>query len=287
MARLLPLREELLRGDTRPLYLGWLARVSEGEFDAEEPEPPRPAGLGALTPAQQALAEFLLLDPDLVAAAAVASPELRSPQAAESDVDAWLATQTADALRAPLRLMLLGQPLAAERRLHGEFLAWQRNQHPMIPRSDRRTLAEIEAGVEAARSLRLEREREARAAKEAKRQAEHARYLSTVAQQADRVWDEIDTLLERRTGAAYDEALQRLQDLAEALQAAEREQEFRRDLEKLLAAHGGRPAWMKRLEKAAGKSGISALPVRERGHHRLGPDARPLRSRHWLVTSIC
>ncbi|AHE98255.1 hypothetical protein [Thioalkalivibrio paradoxus] len=250
MARLLPLREELLRGDTRPLYLGWLARVSEGEFDAEEPEPPRPAGLGALTPAQQALAEFLLLDPDLVAAAAVASPELPSPQAAELDVDAWLATQTADALRAPLRLMLLGQPLAAERRLHGEFLAWQRKQHPMLPGSDRRTLAEIEAGVEAARSLRLEREREARAAEEAKRQAERARYLSTVAQQADGVWDEIDTLLERRSGAAYDEALQRLQDLAEALQAAEREPEFRRNLQKLLAAHGGRPAWMKRLEKA-------------------------------------
>jgi len=27
MARLLPLRDELLRGDTRPLYLGWLARL--------------------------------------------------------------------------------------------------------------------------------------------------------------------------------------------------------------------------------------------------------------------
>ena len=148
------------------------------------------------------------------------------------------------------RLLLLGQPLAAERRLHGEFLAWQRKQHPMIPGSDRRTLAEIEAGVEAARSLRLEREREARAAEEAKRQAERARYLSTVAQQADRVWNEIDTLLQRRSGAAYDEALQRLRDLAEALQAAEREPEFRRNLQKLAAAYSRRPAWMKRLEKA-------------------------------------
>ncbi|TVP80866.1 hypothetical protein [Thioalkalivibrio sp.] len=250
MTRLLPLREELLRGDTRPLYLGWLARVSEGEFDAEESEPSLPAGLGALTPAQQALAEFLLLDSDLIASAAAASPELRSPQAAESDIDDWLATQAADALRASLRLMLLGQSLAAERRLRAEFLAWQRTQRPMVICPDRRTLSVIEAGVEAARGLRLEREREARAAEEAKRKAERARHLAGVAQKADRAWSDIDALLQRRSGAAYDEALQRLQDLAEALHAAERGPEFRRDLEKLLATHGGRPAWMERLDKA-------------------------------------
>ena len=70
--------------------------------------------------------EFLLLDPDLIAAAAATSPAPKAPQAEESDIDAWLTTQTADALRVVLRLMLLGQPLAAERRLRGEFLAWQR-----------------------------------------------------------------------------------------------------------------------------------------------------------------
>lgn len=146
--------------------------------------------------------------------------------------------------------MLLGQPLAAERRLRGEFLAWQRAQYPMVNSPNRRVLSEIEAGVEPARSLRLEREREARAAEEARRQKERARYLSGVAQQADRVWDEIEMLLQRRSGVAYDEALDRLQDLAEALHTAERDAEFRRDLEKLLAAHGRRPAWMARLDKA-------------------------------------
>lgn len=73
MARLLPLREELLRGDMRPLYLGWLARLCACELDDDELEPPLPAGLGALSPAQSALAEFLELDPDLLAAAAAAS----------------------------------------------------------------------------------------------------------------------------------------------------------------------------------------------------------------------
>ncbi|GAB3371086.1 hypothetical protein [Azotobacter armeniacus] len=57
MGRLLPLRDELLRGDTRPLYLGWLARLGNGELGDEELEPPLPAGLQTLTCAQTALAE--------------------------------------------------------------------------------------------------------------------------------------------------------------------------------------------------------------------------------------
>jgi hypothetical protein len=45
MARLLPIRDELLRGDTRPLYLGWLARIGNGELRDDDREPPLPDGL--------------------------------------------------------------------------------------------------------------------------------------------------------------------------------------------------------------------------------------------------
>jgi hypothetical protein len=38
MARLMPLRDELLRGDLRALYLGWLAGVSRCEVDGESLE---------------------------------------------------------------------------------------------------------------------------------------------------------------------------------------------------------------------------------------------------------
>jgi len=72
MGRLAPLRDELLRGDLRPLYLGWLA--SAGEFDDDVLEPEPPAGLSDLTPAQRALTEFIEIDPDLLAAAASGSP---------------------------------------------------------------------------------------------------------------------------------------------------------------------------------------------------------------------
>jgi hypothetical protein len=53
MCSLLSLRDELLRGDTRPLYLDWLARVCNcnEEVGDDDIEPPVPAGLQTLTPA--------------------------------------------------------------------------------------------------------------------------------------------------------------------------------------------------------------------------------------------
>jgi hypothetical protein len=73
MGRLAPLRDELMRGDLRPLYLGWLAGVSCGEVDEDALEPPVPLGMSTLSSAQQALVEFLEIDPSLLMAAAASS----------------------------------------------------------------------------------------------------------------------------------------------------------------------------------------------------------------------
>jgi hypothetical protein len=78
MGRLMPLRDELLRGDLRPLYLGWLAGVSAGEIGEDALEPDVPLGMSKLSAAQHALVEFLEIDSDLMAAAAVASAARRA-----------------------------------------------------------------------------------------------------------------------------------------------------------------------------------------------------------------
>ena len=52
MKRLVPIREELLRGDLRNLYIGWLATLAKEMIDDEESEPLSSEGLGSLTPAQ-------------------------------------------------------------------------------------------------------------------------------------------------------------------------------------------------------------------------------------------
>lgn len=73
MQKLLGLRKELMAGDHRPLYLGWLAATLWGDLDDGDREPAVPPGLRRLTKAQAHLADFLALDDDLVEAAAQAS----------------------------------------------------------------------------------------------------------------------------------------------------------------------------------------------------------------------
>ncbi|MGZ0079226.1 hypothetical protein [Methylomonas sp. YC3] len=250
MSSLLPLRDELLRGDTRPMYLGWLARVGNEELGDEDIEPPLPAGLQTLTPAQTALTEFLQIDPDWLAAAANASPPLAERDTTNPDIDLWLATQSMESMQATVRLLLEGHGQEAERSVRQAYLLWQREQAPGHPQPLQRTVQQIDAGREAAKSKRLEAERQYRAVQETKRQAERKQQLEKLAVMSDQAWAAIDKTLQRGSGHAYDQALQALKDLAEAMKLAGREVEFQHGLMKLLAAHGNRAAWMKRLAKA-------------------------------------
>lgn len=251
MSQLLPLREELLRGDTRSLYLGWLARVGSEEVADGDLEPPLPPGLKTLTPAQAALAEFLLIPQDWLEAAAQGSADLASVGDDSPAIDAWLALQTPQQMRETVRLLLQNRAHQAEHDVLGRFLAWQRAQkEPAAAQPARRTVAQIEEvchGVERARLGREKRERQALAAKQ---RAAHEKHLSQVAARADEVWAEIDQTLHSATGRAYEKAQQAVQELADALALAGRKSEFQPGLERLMQTHGKRPAWVTRMRKA-------------------------------------
>ncbi len=87
MARLAPVRDELLRGDLRSLYIGWLPAVAGEMMDDDETEPLCVSGLGNLTAAQQALAEFLEVDPDLLAGAGMGSPAAQETEVSRQEMD--------------------------------------------------------------------------------------------------------------------------------------------------------------------------------------------------------
>jgi len=86
---LLGIREELMRGDYRALFLGWLADFDPEEYensnDAKAVMPPAPAGLDRLSPALEALIEHFPVDEDALAKATeltLASIPERIPMAA-------------------------------------------------------------------------------------------------------------------------------------------------------------------------------------------------------------
>ncbi len=64
------LRNEVLQGDRRVFYLGWLVGVMEGTVKEDAFEPPCPPGLMKLPASLKAFAKFFDLDEDLIAAAA-------------------------------------------------------------------------------------------------------------------------------------------------------------------------------------------------------------------------
>lgn len=74
LASLISLRADLLNGDLRALYLGWLAAAQNGTFAPDNVEPPVPPGLRRLSASLESLAEFLRIDDKLLKAAATAGP---------------------------------------------------------------------------------------------------------------------------------------------------------------------------------------------------------------------
>ncbi len=126
MARLAPVRDELLRGDLRSLYIGWLKAVAGEMMDDDETEPLVVSGLGNLTAAQQALAEFLEVDPDLLAGAGMGSPTAPEPEMSPQEMDKWINALPRKEVHSILKQLLEGQGRQAERSIRNRFTSWRR-----------------------------------------------------------------------------------------------------------------------------------------------------------------
>jgi hypothetical protein len=108
LAAMVQVRSEIAAGDLRLLYLGWLLSVQWSEVDDDDVEPPVPAGLGQLSGALQAVADFLSIDTDLLSEAATASPATRNRS------DGTGLTEWIDTLPGPEKSTLLARVVAGE-----------------------------------------------------------------------------------------------------------------------------------------------------------------------------
>ena len=90
LASIALVRSELAAGDLRLLYLAWLLSVQAEEAGDEEAEPPLPPGLRTLSAPLRAVADFLRLDEDLLAAAATASAEIQTVPESAGEMARWI-----------------------------------------------------------------------------------------------------------------------------------------------------------------------------------------------------
>lgn len=252
MRRLVPLREELLRGDLRPLYLGWLAGVSAGDVEEEALEPPAPPGLAALTPAQQALVEFLEIDPDLLAAAQAGSTSGPQPgdTVTEAELDAWLAQWTREDMAAVLKLLAQDRAAEAQRQMRSRHAAWLKARRPAAAQRPRRSVAELWEVAEVARGAREAEETRKRAVQQDEQRRQREAHLCRLLKNVDRQWAAIEVQVERGSGVGYNEAVRLISELDQAHKLGARRDEFTRALQRFVERHAKRSALRRRLSEA-------------------------------------
>lgn len=226
--RLITLRADLILGDFRALYLGWLSGIQEeyglGYFNDEEKdyegadldiEPPVPPGLRRLTVSLEALVELLRIDQDLLAIAAKSSADLSSVDVAAADIGAWVRGFTEAEKDVILTRLVSGE----ERTLAPELLRRYRESTSggSRPEYTGRRVADLLTAAEAHAAERKRREEEIAAKEAAKRAlaAEQARavYLDKLSARQEETWRQIEQFISTRQPLKYKSAVELLIDL--------------------------------------------------------------------------
>jgi hypothetical protein len=239
LGSLIPIRDELMEGDLRALYIVWLAAqiMIEG-YDEEENEdeeedweisvPPVPPGFGTLTAAQYSLAELLQVPQELLVAAA------RHSKAA--------APSTGDDRQNDYLVRLAHNEPGLSRLLVRELVELgQDKTRAAPPTGEHVTYATVLAESKAIRA-RLERE------KREQEQAARLRHLQEIHDHQDAYWHQVEQAVMRGTGTGYDEALRLLIDLREAADQFKETQKFQDHFRAWVRPHLRRPAFVKRLQ---------------------------------------
>ena len=250
MARLVAVRDELLRGDLRSLYIGWLAAVAPEMMDDDEMEPLSVSGFGGLTAAQQALAEFLEVDPDLLAGAGMGSLAAPKVEISRQDIDRWIDALPRDEVNSILKHLLEGKGQQAERSLRNRFVSWRRDLQAGDPGPSQRTVGELLQNAEKARKIRLQKEKRDRVQRVSKRRKDREAHLKDLSGGFPGAWESVREAVERGSGLGYDEASRALVDIAEAYGLFSTKKQFQEELKKFMAGYTRRKALIQRLVKA-------------------------------------
>jgi hypothetical protein len=254
MASLLPLRDAIMQGDLRALYLGWLANVRE-EDDTEEP--PRPLGMSHLAGPLQTFARFMRLDEHLLQAATQGDAPSLPNNPSEDEMAAWVSGLPASEKDAVLLTLLAAQTESRNvvGRLRQQFYKdwWQ--AHPARGAAlSRRTADELwqirERLADTEKRRQAEHTARERAAGERQAAEQRKRYLDSLALRQASVWEEVTLLLTVSKQDHYDTAVRLLSDLRDLATNPVRLAEWQTRLAELRQRYSRRPSLMQRFDKA-------------------------------------
>ena len=237
---LLGLREQLMMGDDRPLYLGWLAAWWHGLVDDEGHEPPIPAGMGQLEAHHNAFADLFQIPDAALLSAADLSPPLKPAE------PTTVMSGVIDALtEAERRELLLRVGLGEARQVQHELRRRATATQGAPPPAPGRSLEQLSEAIE--ENQRVAERRREEAAREQARQA-HEKRLNQAERMESFLWKQVE---QRLTGdnRQYKKAAEGLALLLEVAQRRGAEEDFMRRARPLLEANRGQATFIRRMEE--------------------------------------
>jgi len=250
---MLSLREELIQGDYRVLYLAWLKAAEKLDYMAEEiREPVVPAGLNNLSAAQQAYANFIELDEILIETAAKNSPK-REKRLDPIIPLSLLNTAEKDDFLQRLCANEAGLSATLNRRLKSLHNASMPKKKQNKSSIKQRYFSDIYAAYEddfeqekIAEKKRIEVEIERRIKEEARL---YKQKLDALCGQEDKLWDTIYDLVQQSTAKNYEMAVDHIVDLQHLAQREAEEESFKQKLGEFAMKYSRRTALMRRLNE--------------------------------------
>ena len=238
------LRNDILRGDFRVLYLAWLKTAQlEGARGSGEKqlEPPVPADLQNLSDPLKAFVELFEIDNDLISVASEAS----LPRNDDSEqFGKWVAALPEHERNQFLVRVARGEAhvdVQLLKRLREISLNNQKMHAPSAPHQ--RTLSGL---------LTAGRERTRYREEQQRQEAEQARIrkLNALAKKEKVVWERVYALIETKQPKAYDEAVICLVELHRLAQHIGQLDRFQTQINKIHQGYRNRPGLLSRLQQA-------------------------------------
>jgi len=240
---LLPLREEILNGDFRTLYLGWLMVQGTEDWEEEdeednEPMPPIPANLQNLTAAHQYLMDRFEIDEYLVKAAASHSQNISQQKPNYKKLIALLSNEEKEAFL--LRFATGERRTEIQLRHRLEEVGGGKKELAFGKSPSWNNLIKKAKAIEAETAKRLAKEQ----------RIAHIKRMEELIPQQARLWKEVEDDILKSHGRAYDEATKGLCELKEIAKYEDQLNDFEQNLAQLLSPFLRRSALIGRLRKA-------------------------------------
>jgi len=242
LSSFIPLRQAILQGDYRVLYLAWLQAAAVSSYLEDNiQEPPVPPNLQQFNAPLQSFIDWLEIDSDLIAVAIQVSQTKQKPKEPFQD---WInALSDEEKTKLLLEIVAGDSAIATQLQTHLRHKFSPALELPPVSNLARRNFSELKALAEI---QRLERQTKEKATAKAKRY----QYLESLKPQQIQIWETIKDLISRKQAKPYEQAIRHLIDLRDLAELESNSTIFQSRIRQMQADYSNRSGLLRRMREA-------------------------------------